>query len=159
MYCDLWPYVLWPLAFQIQKRIISSETIWGNPVYVKFRAIVHFSNLGVQIVILSISLSVLFSETLNSGGAKVPPVPPLTTALNKFWNFEKIEKLKLRLTFQLFLFFQSFHDSESYSYNRADALRFYQDFSYPSVNFVITLIHRPFLPRFPLSIIVIWSVL
>ena len=30
LYCDLWPYVLWPLDFQIQKRIVSSETIWGN---------------------------------------------------------------------------------------------------------------------------------
>ena len=33
MYCDLWPYVLWPLEFQIQKRIVSAETIWGNTVY------------------------------------------------------------------------------------------------------------------------------
>ena len=32
MYCDLWPYVLWPLHFQIQKRIVSAETIWGNTV-------------------------------------------------------------------------------------------------------------------------------
>ena len=35
MYCDLWPYVLWPLDFQIQKRIVSvvsAETIWGNTV-------------------------------------------------------------------------------------------------------------------------------
>ena len=32
MYCDLWPYVLWPLDFQIQKRIVSVETIWGNTV-------------------------------------------------------------------------------------------------------------------------------
>ena len=31
-YCDLWPYLLWPLDFQIQKRIISSETIWGYTV-------------------------------------------------------------------------------------------------------------------------------
>ena len=34
MYCDLWPYVLWPLDFQIQKRIISVENIWGNMVCV-----------------------------------------------------------------------------------------------------------------------------
>ena len=34
MYCDLWSYVLWPLDFQIQKRIVSAETIWGNTVYV-----------------------------------------------------------------------------------------------------------------------------
>ena len=33
MYCDLWPYVLWPLDFQIQKRILSAETIWGNTVF------------------------------------------------------------------------------------------------------------------------------
>ena len=32
MYCDLWPYVLWPFDFQIQKRIVSAETIWGNTV-------------------------------------------------------------------------------------------------------------------------------
>ena len=32
MYFDLWPYVLWPLDFQIQKRIVSSETMWGNTV-------------------------------------------------------------------------------------------------------------------------------
>ena len=32
MYCDLWPYVLWPLDFQIQKRIVSAEYIWGNTV-------------------------------------------------------------------------------------------------------------------------------
>ena len=30
MYCDLWPYVLFSLDFQIQKRIVSAETIWGN---------------------------------------------------------------------------------------------------------------------------------
>ena len=29
MYYDLWPYVLWPLDFQTQKRIVSAETIWG----------------------------------------------------------------------------------------------------------------------------------
>ena len=40
MYCDLWPYLLWPLDFQIQKRIISSETIWGYTViWVIFRDI------------------------------------------------------------------------------------------------------------------------
>ena len=33
MYCDLWPYVLWPLDFQIQKRIVSAETIWENTVF------------------------------------------------------------------------------------------------------------------------------
>ena len=33
MYCDLWHYVLWPLDFQIQKRIVSTETIWGNTVH------------------------------------------------------------------------------------------------------------------------------
>ena len=32
MYCDPWSYVLWPLHFQIQKRIVSAETIWGNTV-------------------------------------------------------------------------------------------------------------------------------
>ena len=32
MYCDLWPYVLWPLDYQIQKRIVFAETIWGNTV-------------------------------------------------------------------------------------------------------------------------------
>ena len=36
MYFDLWPYVLWPLDFQIQKRIVSAETIWGNTVYIMF---------------------------------------------------------------------------------------------------------------------------
>ena len=35
MYCELWPYVLWPLDFQIQKRIVSAETLWGNMVYWK----------------------------------------------------------------------------------------------------------------------------
>ena len=30
MYCDLSPYVRWPLDFQIQKRIVSVETIWRN---------------------------------------------------------------------------------------------------------------------------------
>ena len=33
MYCDLWPYLLWPLDFQIQKRIVYEETIWGNTVF------------------------------------------------------------------------------------------------------------------------------
>ena len=33
IYCDLWPYVLWPFDFQIQKRIVSVETIWGNTVF------------------------------------------------------------------------------------------------------------------------------
>ena len=32
MYCDLWPYVLCPLDFQIQKRIDSAETTWENMV-------------------------------------------------------------------------------------------------------------------------------
>ena len=32
MFCDLWPYILWPLDFIIQKRIVSDETIWGNTV-------------------------------------------------------------------------------------------------------------------------------
>ena len=32
MYCDLWPYVLWPLDFRIQERIVSAETIWRNTV-------------------------------------------------------------------------------------------------------------------------------
>ena len=32
MYCDLWPYLLWPLDFQIQKRIVSAETTWENMV-------------------------------------------------------------------------------------------------------------------------------
>ena len=32
MYCDLWPYVLCPLDLQIQKRIVSAETIGGNTV-------------------------------------------------------------------------------------------------------------------------------
>ena len=36
MYCDLWPYVLWPLDFQIQKRIVSAETIWENTVYILY---------------------------------------------------------------------------------------------------------------------------
>ena len=37
MYCDLWPYVLCPLDFQVQKRIVSAETIWENTVvYVPF---------------------------------------------------------------------------------------------------------------------------
>jgi hypothetical protein len=27
MYCDFWPYELWPLDFQVQKRIVSAETI------------------------------------------------------------------------------------------------------------------------------------
>ena len=41
MYCDLWPYVLWPLDFQIQKRIVSAETIWGNTVYIFSIWILH----------------------------------------------------------------------------------------------------------------------
>ena len=36
MYYDLWPYVLWPLDFQIQKRIVSAETTWGNTVIREF---------------------------------------------------------------------------------------------------------------------------
>ena len=32
MYCDLWPYVLWSLDLQIQKRLVSAETIWENTV-------------------------------------------------------------------------------------------------------------------------------
>ena len=32
MYCNIWPYVLWQLDFQIQKRIFSMETIWRNTV-------------------------------------------------------------------------------------------------------------------------------
>ena len=32
MYCDLWPYVPWPLDFHFQKRILSAETIRGNTV-------------------------------------------------------------------------------------------------------------------------------
>ena len=25
-----WPYIMWPLDFQSQKRIVSAENIWGN---------------------------------------------------------------------------------------------------------------------------------
>ena len=32
MYCHLWPYVLSPLDFQIQKGIVSAETLRGNTV-------------------------------------------------------------------------------------------------------------------------------
>jgi hypothetical protein len=32
MCCNLWPYILWPLDFQIKKRIVFAETIWGNTV-------------------------------------------------------------------------------------------------------------------------------
>ena len=51
MYCDIWPYVLWPLDFQIQKRIVSAETIWGNMVikieFEKGSLILHlFLNFG-----------------------------------------------------------------------------------------------------------------
>ena len=28
-------YVLWPLDFQVQKRIVSAETIWGNTVVIE----------------------------------------------------------------------------------------------------------------------------
>ena len=40
MYCDLWPYVLWPLDFKIQKRIVSAETIRGNTVHMYIS--IHF---------------------------------------------------------------------------------------------------------------------
>ena len=36
MYCELWPYVFgfgFGLDFQIQKKIVSLETIWGNTVH------------------------------------------------------------------------------------------------------------------------------
>ena len=48
MYCDLWPYVLWPLDFQIQKRIISVETMWVNSVLVwrKFQNSSLIPNVG-----------------------------------------------------------------------------------------------------------------
>ena len=47
-----------------------------------FRAVYSFSNPGMLVVYrLSISLSVLFSEPQNSGGALAPPTPPLSTAL------------------------------------------------------------------------------
>ena len=38
MYCDLWPYVLSPLDFQIQRRIVSAETIRWNTVNVNWDA-------------------------------------------------------------------------------------------------------------------------
>ena len=41
MYCDLWSYVLWPLDFQILKRIVSVETIWGNMVWCSSSYIFH----------------------------------------------------------------------------------------------------------------------
>ena len=47
-----------------------------------FRAVVRFfKSEGADSNKLSFSLSVLFSENPNSGGAKAPPAPPLTTAL------------------------------------------------------------------------------
>ena len=50
------------------------------PYPVSYRVVVRFLNLGV----LFISLSVLFSKTPNSGGAKVLPATPLTTALQLY---------------------------------------------------------------------------
>ena len=49
MYCDLWPYVLWPLDFQIQKRIVSAETIWENTVYISWcvNRVTVFQNFGL----------------------------------------------------------------------------------------------------------------
>ena len=47
MYCDLWPYVLWPLDFQVQKRIVSAEIIWGNTVILNIRnQLLKLSQLG-----------------------------------------------------------------------------------------------------------------
>ena len=48
------------------------------------RAVVRFFKAGgADSNWLSISLSVLFTETQNSGGAEVPPAPPLTKALQR----------------------------------------------------------------------------
>ena len=49
----------------------------------QYRAVVKFSNLGVLNADSNrLSISVLFSETPNSRGAKAFPAPPLTTTLN-----------------------------------------------------------------------------
>ena len=44
--------VLWPLDFQIQKRIVSVETIWGNTVYVVFLPLLDFSKLILFFLLL-----------------------------------------------------------------------------------------------------------
>ena len=48
MYCDLWPYVLWPLDLQMQKRIVSAETIWGNTVYSVWKLLLNDSKWNLE---------------------------------------------------------------------------------------------------------------
>ena len=61
-----------PITIFIRKDLYKTGT--------SDRAVVRFSNLRVLILIdLSISLSVHCFKNLNSGGAKAPSAPPLTT--------------------------------------------------------------------------------
>ena len=45
MYCDLWPHV--PLDFQIQKIIVSKETIWENTVCQKYKFQIYETHIFV----------------------------------------------------------------------------------------------------------------
>ena len=76
MYFDLWPYLLWPLDFQIQKRIVSAETIWGNTV------IDFFSNF----VALSprVDLHLIFEKSTPCVARKI-----------QVWNRPKIKFVQL----------------------------------------------------------------
>lgn len=67
------------------------------PLLLECRAVVKFSNLGVLIVIDSTSVFVLFSETSNSGGAKVSPATPLTIALDSTYQSTKKKKEYFKL--------------------------------------------------------------
>ena len=57
------------------------KSLWSKKLLLYNRAVVRFLNPRALIVMdcLHISLSVLFSATLNSGSAKATPAPPLTT--------------------------------------------------------------------------------
>ena len=43
MYYDLWPYVQRPLDFEIQKRIVSAETIRENTAFRNNSALEYYS--------------------------------------------------------------------------------------------------------------------
>ena len=48
-------FVLWPLEFQIQERIVSAETIWGNTVF--FKNWRHISSNGLTLTCFPSTLS------------------------------------------------------------------------------------------------------
>ena len=81
MYCDLWPYVLWPLDFGIQIGIVSAETIWGNTVginneeYPIFMKMTDFSGLRV------VELSNFGFRLYDCTRKKLPRCPRLNTLL------------------------------------------------------------------------------